>query len=124
MDKTDIIISMLALGLLSWWYSQGWGIFVSGWRDRLKGTADFFSIGSLARTLFAPFRQISAHAGFLDRLISRLVGAATRFLIMIFGIIVIVLETILGLIAILVWPLVPLVPMACIVLTVVGVGNV
>lgn len=94
------------------------------WKEGLSSAVDFFSVGSLVRTLFAPFRQISAHAGFLDRLISRLVGMVTRLIIMIFGIIAIILEIILGIIMILLWPLIPLAPIVCIILTVMGVGNV
>lgn len=90
--------------------------------ERLRSTADFFSIGSLARTLFAPFRQISAHAGFLDRLISRCVGAVTRFFIIVFGVVAIIVEAILGLILIIIWPLIPLLPFGCVVLTVMGVA--
>ena len=95
---------------------------MTGVFNKLRNAADFFSIGSLTRTLFAPFRQISAHAGFLDRLISRCVGAVTRFFIIIFGIIAISVEAILGLLLVIVWPAIPLLPIGCVVLTMMGVA--
>ena len=112
---------MLIVSLLSWWYGDGWKGFAREFGEALEGTADFFSISSLFKTLFAPFRQISAHGGFLDRLISRLVGSVVRFFLIIFGLLAIILETAIGLAMIVLWPLMPLMPAACIFLTIVGV---
>ena len=43
-----------------WWYSSGWKVFVSKLKTTLENITDFFSMGSLVRTLFKPYRQISA----------------------------------------------------------------
>ena len=90
-------------GLLQWWYVGGWRIFASGLRNRLRNTADLFSIGILFKTLFAPFRQISAVGdgasrwqAFLDRLFSRMVGGVVRLLIIQAGIITLVFQAIVG----------------------------
>lgn len=104
--------------MLSWWYSRGWGIFTAKLFDKLHDTADFFSIGSLVKTLFAPFRQISAgksanasldakfHA-FIDRLVSRIIGAVVRFGILVFGGFTLLLQLIFSLVLIVAWPLLP-----------------
>ena len=112
---------MLIVSLLSWWYGDGWKNFVREFSEALKGTIDFFSIDSLFRTLFSPFRQISAHGGFTDRLISRLIGSVVRFFLIIFGIIVIVFEGLFGILMVFVWPLIPLIPVACVILMMAGV---
>lgn len=94
--------------------------------ERLAATADFFSIGLLLRTLFSPFRQISAgrvrgplgvqlHA-FFDRLISRLIGAMVRTAMIFTGGFVLGFHAFIGALAVIGWLLVPLVPLAGIVL--------
>ena len=123
---------MLALSLIQWWYTKGWGILCSGLRNKLKDAADFFSIGSLLKTLFAPFRQISANASgtslesriaaFFDKLLSRVIGAIVRIFIIVFGMVTIMVETFVGIALILAWPLVPLVPAGCVGLAVMGVA--
>lgn len=113
-------IYMLIVSLLSWWYGDGWVNFIHEFSQALRNTIDFFSISSLFKTLFAPFRQISAHGGFLDRLISRFIGSIVRFFLIIFGLIAIILETMIGVIMIILWPLIPLTPAACVFLTMIG----
>lgn len=123
---------MLMFSFLQWWYSTGWLTFGNSFLDRLKGSADFFSIGLLLRTLFSPFRQISAYTddfaplqkrfqAFFDKLISRMVGLVVRLIILVFGVIVILIEAAIGSVLVLAWPLLPLVPIAAIVLGIMGV---
>lgn len=116
-----------------WWYSHGWQIFIKKIRTWFSGVADFFSMDSLVRTLFKPYRQISAGAAsgdasldlkfhmFLDRLISRCVGFVSRLILLIVGIVIITFGGILSLVLIILWPIIPLVPIAGIVLTAMGV---
>lgn len=90
-------------------------------------------MGSLVRTLFKPYRQISAEAAsehasldikfhmFLDRLISRTVGFVSRLFLLIAGVIIIIFSGIISLILIILWPLIPLAPIAGIILALVGV---
>ena len=119
---------MIIFDMLGWWYLEGWRGFGHGLIEKIRGVLSFFSLGALVRTLFAPFRQISANEGgaalqvFLDRLISRLVGAVVRIFLMVIGIIVFVVEAILSLVLMIIWPLVPVLPAACIVLAVMGVN--
>ena len=116
-----------------WWYSSGWKVFVGKLKTALSNTTDFFSMGSLVRTLFKPYRQISAAAAsdqasldikfhmFLDRLVSRIVGFFSRLTLLLVGIIIIIFGGVLSLILILLWPFIPLLPVAGIILTVIGV---
>lgn len=113
---------MFLVGILSWWYGDGWRQRVGLIRERLARTLDFFSISLLLRTLFSPFRQISAGktAGpigvqmraFFDKLTSRLIGAAVRFFMIAAGVVIILLHASWGLVVLVGWALVPLLPVA------------
>lgn len=120
------------VGFLYWWYTRGWANFVRGLLNKLRGMVDFFSLGLLLKTFFAPFRQISAYQSdnasiqqrfqeFFDKLISRAVGAVVRFLIIICGIVAITAMIIFGVVVSVIWPIMPAVPVAGIVLAMTGV---
>ena len=125
---------MLMLDFVTWWYSRGWGYFARTLVDKLRNMVDFFSISLLLRTFFAPFRQISTvqedpNGGpmhylsvFFDRLLSRTIGAVVRLLILIFGAVVILFESICGLVLVVIWPALPLAPLACLALYFMGVA--
>lgn len=116
-----------------WWYSSGWKVFLDKLKTGLASITDFFSMGSLIRTLFKPYRQISAesaseHASldikfhmFLDRLISRIVGFFSRLILLFTGIVIIIVGGTISLILIILWPVIPLLPVAGIILTAIGV---
>ena len=116
---------MLVLNLFQWWYSRGWALFTDRLKERLRKSLDFFSVGSLLRTLFSPFRQIDAGGSgpraFFDSLFSRLIGAMIRIFILIFGTIILALESVVGIALLILWPFIPLAPVAGIVLTVMQV---
>ena len=88
-------MDMIIVWALSWWYGAGWKACLRGLRERLVSSYDYFSIGLLAKTLFAPFRQISAGKvrgpiglqwrAFVDRLISRFIGAFVRLILIVVG---------------------------------------
>ena len=125
---------MLAVSFLQWWYSRGWGIYFRGFRERLSNIADFFSIGLLVKTLFQPFKQVSAdEAGergglqgslvaFFDRLLSRLIGFIVRTGLIIFGIISMIITFVMGLVLAIVWPCIPILPVAGIIISVTGLS--
>ena len=108
------------MGLLQWWYSRGWLDEVRRVGARLKGTAGFFSLGQLLSTLLAPYRQTSATAvsgsigvqlhAFFDKLLSRFIGGIIRSMTIIAGAVVLVAQAVLGMVTVLIWLLVPLLP--------------
>lgn len=116
-----------------WWYSHGWGVFVDQLKNYFASIVDFFSMDSLFRTLFKPFRQISAESAsanssldlrfqmFLDRLISRTVGFFSRLILILVGVILMICGGVLGLVLIVLWPIIPLLPIGGILLTILGV---
>ncbi len=109
---------MFLVGILSWWYKNGWADQIQTLKDRLESSADFFSVGQLVSTIFAPFRQISAGKvsgsvgdqlrAFLDRTVSRFVGAAVRIFMIIFGLTTMFIQITFGVAVIIIWPVIPL----------------
>lgn len=122
---------MFLVGLISWWYGRGW---LSQWKrvaHQFTLTLEFFSVGQLFSTLFAPFRQISASGGsdgtfggalraFVDQLISRIIGSVVRLFTIIFGLIVIVLQALYQAIIMIAWWFLPVLPIAGLILLAIG----
>jgi hypothetical protein len=121
---------MFLVGILSWWYGKGWIERAQIMKNRLKSSADFFSIDLLTATLFAPFRQISAVSGqgsisyqvraFFDKLLSRFIGAFMRISMIIIGSIIMILQIIFGIIILLFWSIIPFFPAIGLIGTVIG----
>lgn len=115
---------MFVVGICSWWYSTGWKMMIVRVRESLLDVYDYFSLGLLLKTLFAPWRQISAGRvrgplsvqlrAFFDRLVSRIIGGFIRTFVLIIGSIVVSAAAVIGLAKILVWPLVPIFPVAAV----------
>lgn len=113
---------MIVLTLFSWWYGRGWGDLAKKVGGRTNNVLGFFSVGTLAATLFAPFRQISAEQvngapgtqmrAFFDRLFSRFFGAFLRFIMIIVGLLLAFLSVLMGAAQLVLWPIVPLLPIA------------
>jgi len=112
---------MIVADLLSWWYGTGWMRLVHGAAARIEGVMEFFSVKLLVGTLFDPFRQIDAGRvrgtpqeqlrAFGNRLFSRIVGFFIRSVTIICGVICAVIITLAGLVQLLVWPLLPALPL-------------
>lgn len=122
---------MLALSLVTWWYSAGWRDQAELCGSRLARVSDQFSITLLLQSLFAPFRQISADEpsrggldakmrAWLDKLISRCIGAMIRSVLIITGAILLLIEVIVAGARLVVWPFVPVLPVVGIVMTASG----
>lgn len=121
---------MFIVGILQWWYGRGWIMRVSRLREKLMGTLDYFSIDLLLRTFFSPFRQISAGQvrgplgvqmrALLDRIISRVIGAMIRLVMIGVGTVAIISYTLIGGLMVAVWGIIPLLPVLGIILFVSG----
>ncbi|PID30116.1 hypothetical protein CR983_03180 [Candidatus Saccharibacteria bacterium] len=121
---------MIIVGILGWWYGAGWVQAGRAVRARIASMVDYFSIDLLLKTLFAPFRQISAGRvngplpvqlrAFADRLLSRVIGAIVRTLVMCIGVIAITLVCVAGLVYLVLWALVPLAPIAGLIMMLIG----
>jgi hypothetical protein len=121
---------MFLVGILTWWYGDGWRKRAMMIGDRISRSGDYFSIGLLLTTLFSPFRQISAGStdgplavqlrALLDKLISRLIGAIVRTFMILFGIITICLQAIFGGIELVFWAIIPTFPIIGLIMMVIG----
>lgn len=111
---------MFLVGAISWWYSDGWKWRFRLFQEQIARTLDYFSIGLLLRTIFSPFRQDSVGRvsgplsvklrAFLDRLISRGIGAVVRGTIIMLGSIYIVCRAAIGLTGLALWAILPALP--------------
>lgn len=121
---------MVIWGMMTWWYGAGWHQCLRRVKDRIESTLDYFSIGLLFTTLFAPFRQISAGnvrgsldvqvRAFFDRLISRFIGMLVRLTMIIVGGVVILFNALIGIVFIISWLLVPFLPVLGVILFIMG----
>lgn len=121
---------MFIVGMLSWWYGAGWRRRVVVAKEHLETTYDYFSIDLLLRTLFSPFRQISAGSvrgsigvqlrAWLDQLISRTIGSFVRGLMIVIGSVMLFLSSLFHGCMILGWALVPAAPVIGVLLAVMG----
>ena len=112
---------MIIVWALSWWYGAGWKACFLQLRERLSASYDYFSIGLLVKTLFAPFRQISAGSvrgsldvkvrAFVDRLISRCIGAFVRTIFIVIGSLWLVIQAVIGGVVLATWGIMPFVPL-------------
>ena len=121
---------MFLVGIISWWYGRGLQGQIGQIRDRLTATAGYFSIGQLLSTLFSPFRQISAGSvngaigaqlrAFFDQTISRIIGAIVRSFTIFAGIFVMAFQSIIEVLVLIVWVLLPLFPVVGLIMFVIG----
>lgn len=122
---------MLVVSFFSWWYGPGWTAQIKHLKNQLAAATDFFSIELLIGTLFSPFRQISAGRvngplgvivqAWLDRIISRFIGAMVRSFMIILGLISLLSLAVLGIIRLIGWPVLPVLPLIFAVLGLLGV---
>lgn len=110
----------MIVALFSWWYGAGWARAAGRVGSRAQMVLETFSVSLLLRTLFDPFRQISAGQvrgsfdvqlrAFGDRLFSRIFGAVIRSFFILIGLMGALLAALFGLVELIIWPLVPLLP--------------
>lgn len=112
---------MLLGALVGWWYTRGWASAAHHLRGLIRNTLELFSVSILVRTLFKPWRQIITFTGantsikmkaraVLDNLVSRAVGFTVRIGTILIAILLVVMQLIIGVAALVLWPAVPLAP--------------
>lgn len=111
---------MIVWDVLVWWYTEGWRQRLTALEGRVAGMVDYFSIDLLLKTLFTPFRQISAGQtngpldvqmrAFFDRLVSRVIGGVIRLLMVGIGAVAITLGLLLDGLLLVMWAFVPIMP--------------
>ena len=121
---------MFLVGIISWWYGQGWRGQLSRVRVRLAATIGFFSIGQLFSTLFSPFRQISAGQvsgpvgvqlrAFFDKTISRFIGAIVRLFTILAGVVILIFQAVFEAIILIIWLTLPAFPVIGLLLFAIG----
>lgn len=94
----------------------------------------FFSIADMLKTLFSPFRQDAIDTkraplgvklqAFGGNIISRIFGFIIRSLLIVIGAGILVLNGIVSVAAVALWPLVPLAPIVAVALLILEVGSV
>ncbi len=123
---------MFLVGIFQWWYGNGLLQYIRQSFLGVLRTADFFSVGLLLKTLFNPFRQISAApvggdlsvqlSAFFDKMFSRVIGAVVRSMVVIIGILMILLRFLWMIVEIIMWLALPLMPFIGIILWQMGVS--
>lgn len=117
---------------ISWWYSAGWTNAFYAITGRVQLLAKELSMPILATTLFEPWKQISFSGGvnvsldaklrlMFDNVFSRIFGFIIRSTVLLIGVIASVIVFIGGVILALLWPIIPVLPLLCIVMAVITV---
>jgi hypothetical protein len=108
---------MLAVAFIRWWYGAGWRNLAHNVQRRSQRTLDSFSVPTLLRTLFAPWKRIitapgtgiDAHLKAIgDNAISRLVGFTVRLTVLLSAGLSLAVMMLAGIIQIALWPLLPI----------------
>lgn len=101
---------------LSWWYGAGWQKAGAGLVRKLRGVSRAFSVGTLLRTLFAPWRRIIVRPGasinehlaaWRDNFIGRFVGFFVRITVLLTAGVVTIVTASLGAVVLVLWPVLP-----------------
>lgn len=107
--------------ILHWYYNQGVNELLEIWKNFLVFAWRYFSIEELTKTLFSPWRRdvvVSGWRGihplrtlslFLENIISRLLGAVVRSVVIFVGLIFLLAVAVFGLIVNILWISAPLV---------------
>lgn len=130
MCKCYNVIMVIALSLIRWWYGEGLLKQSYASQQNIAATVDYFSIPLLLKTLFSPFRQISAGGtrgplgvqlrAWLDRLVSRCVGAAIRTLTIFVGVLMLAGSCVYAVLRLGGWLALPFLPAVGLVLMISG----
>jgi len=120
---------MIALEILTWWYSQGWAQVAKNAELRFFKVSHMFSVPILVRTLFAPWRRIITYPGASidarframgDNLVSRFVGFSVRAMVLLTAGIMLAFTAAAALVQLVIWPLIPPAVIVALVMGIIG----
>lgn len=118
---------MLLTAFIKWWYADGWFRIIKNTKSSLGNLAKNYSVGILLKTLFAPWKQISAANSannkglngamnkFMDKSISRLVGFTIRSTTLLAAGFSLLFMFLFRIFWFIVWPLLPVLPLAALI---------
>jgi len=119
----------MLLELFFWWYGAGWLDIARRIGKRVVSIMQIFSVSILMSTLFSPWRRIITPPGrsidqilrgMIDNAVSRTIGFIVRVLVLITATIMTVVDSIVGFIFVVIWPLLPVAAVYCLVRGVIG----
>jgi hypothetical protein len=110
---------MFIVFALQWWYGAGW---LRQWQkiiQRANSVGEAYSGKTLLKTLFSPWKRITALntpnptlqqriQSVVDNLVSRFVGAVVRTFTLLAALVSLVVIILLGIALAVIWPLIPL----------------
>lgn len=121
---------MAIFSIFSWWYGRGFQGQLGRVQAMFASIYDYFSIDLLLKTLFSPFRQISAGSvrgpigvqlrAFADRVFSRVIGAVVRIFMIIFGVVACIITGVVACIGIIFWLVAPALPVLGLIISLTG----
>jgi len=125
---------MFMVDLLGWWYSRGWSwVLTHTLIDRNKKILAALSFKDMVRTWFAPYRQTFAGSvrggigdkirGMIDQLVSRTIGFIVRSVLIFTAFLAVCFNTVISILVVLFWPVIPALPLIAIVLMMAGFNN-
>ena len=109
---------------LVWWYGEGWVNISQHIGKRVVAVWHLFSVQILLETLFSPWKRIVTPPsksfdkilrGIVDNAVSRCVGFAVRSFVLISVAVFTSIASVFGLLAVAVWPLLPIAVGYCLV---------
>ncbi len=107
---------MLALAFFRWWYGRGWKDSFNNSLGLINQVAQSFSVETLLKTLFSPWRRIMSMPGAgisghiqaaIDNLVSRFVGFWVRIFVLLSALVLSLLALVVGVVYSVAWPLLP-----------------
>lgn len=112
------MVLSIARSYILWHYSEALTSYIVIWRNFVWFVFHFFSISTLARTLFQPFQrmqetykkglELEDWAGtFVVNTLMRLVGATVRLVIIAIGLVTITITALVGAIGLVIWLFLP-----------------
>ncbi len=107
--------------LFTWWYTDGWKHAFKSIRLRLIAVMEHFSVGILVKTLWEPWKQIKSYAWqgsslgdkmqvAFDNGFARFFGFVLRMSLINIAIIVSLFVGVWSIVLVVIWPLIPLLP--------------